>query len=117
MKAKHINEVLRSDDEYANAQIDKWQGKDELVAEPEQPEETTDEETHRLANWVSTLEEFIWENGAGDVQEEWDSYVTNLMNDYGEHLAWYELTKDDLEVVYLKAKMLENKIKRGSYGS
>jgi len=131
MKAKFINEVLRSEDDWANKEIAKYKGepainpndeRDLNYVAPDITEEDFEEvikELNKNSNTrnlliqdIKVLEEYIWENASFQQLGEWQDF---LMYGFGtENWEDADLTIKELQDVFHKAIILVNKLKHKS---
>jgi len=127
-----FNEVSKSDDKWANDQLDKFakgkeigrqaissQDKDDKeditvpeyswVEEPTPPSELT--EIERLAMEVIILEDWILDNGTDADKDIWQKKVTNQIGERNIK-TWIQFDEDEIELLRGDAHILINKIKR-----
>ena len=138
MKAKFINEVLRDENDWADREIDRFQGKDvkepvkkdfdwkEYIPDDEvdpdnisyetdknQLEDAALQEKNMLIKDLNYLEQYIWENGNPQQLGQWSDFVRR----YGEPgNIIYEEIKDMeiLEELFYTANMLVNQMNHKS---
>jgi len=100
-------EVLRSEDQWANDEIDKYQAVP--AKEKYNPYMTKyNDEKEKIIGHLKYLEEYIWENGNKQEIYNWEDYINSagpLKN----------LEVEQLENIFIKATTLVNKLKFKSY--
>jgi hypothetical protein len=120
MKAKTINEVLRSEDEWANQEIEKRQYQDNLKdqtvvdfkwAEPPEGQENIAPSILRLAANIERLEDWLFTNGLDDDKEQWIEFVHKEVGETGKK-SWTDFNEEELEFILGEANYRINAIKR-----
>jgi len=106
---ENLFEVLRSEDTWANQEIDKYQEKFKKPGEKLNPYQIRyDTEKEKILSHIKYLEEYIWENSDPQKMLEWEDYK----NSFGE---LKELSEDELQEIYMKASIIVNELKHKSY--
>ena len=121
-----LNEVIRAEDEWADREIDRYQGKEvEEPVEPEPYKDSYEDQTARpvhhgedmekmqMAMHISSLEEVIISSQNRSVQTDWSDFVMSLLNNYPDpnKMSWKDLTIEDLHEAYNKAMSIVNNLK------
>ena len=126
MKAKFVieflNEVIRAEDEWANREIDKYQGIE--VEEPveEKPTKTGSiadgitreqfqeiQQKAQIASQISSIEEHLLEKGSQEQILDWQDYLRSIISTYDKEVrSWLELDMADLEAAILFGRKLVN---------
>jgi len=119
----HLNEVLRSEDEWANREIAKYQG--EPVEEPDEnledreytPPNITEEEFEKikLVNSIHALQEHIWEYGNRQEQGYWQDYLDSIGLSNGVPVSageWNEIPEELLNQIFDELYRLVNSLKK-----
>jgi len=126
-----IDEVLRSENDWADRELDRWEGKD--VPEPEEKEfnwddhapgdsdipdgdferrnpyqERHNDEKGQYLSHIRYLEEYIWENARPDQLQKWMGFIDSFKKEFN------ELELEDLEEIFIRATMLVNELKHKS---
>ena len=118
LQSVNFNEtVKRSEDEWANDQLSKYeQGKrdDKIVPEiswPEAPkgQKEVSMQVVKMAHAVSSLEDYLWDNGSDADRDKWREYMQRFEGKYNE---WTQLPIEDLELAYYEIKVVVNNINR-----
>jgi len=117
LEHKFNEAVKRSEDEWANDQLSKYeQGKrdDKIVPEiswPEAPkgQKEVSMQVVKMAHAVSSLEDYLWDNGSDADRDKWREYMQRFEGKYNE---WTQLPIEDLELAYYEIKVVVNNINR-----
>ena len=112
-----MDEVKRSEDEWANDQLNKYeQGKKDDKTVPEvswseapKGQKEVSMQVARMAHAVSSLEDYVWDHGNEADKDKWREYMRRFEGKYNE---WTQLSMDDLELAYYEIKVLVNNITR-----
>ena len=128
----YLGEVLRSEDEWADREIAKYRGEENLEAEPEtempdydnndefdntdweemkiqkqnkfEDKDDEEEEHYRLISFISALEEHIWENGNNQQIQNWHDYKESVGN-------LKNLSNEELEKIFTRAAAIVNTLR------
>jgi len=112
-----LKEVLSTEDKWADDQIDRWKKRDEITVpsvnwakEPVKQDPPSDK-VLKLSFAITHLEDWIYRNGTEEDRDKWRNYVMSLIGDR-DYTEWIQLDEDELELAYMEANSIKNKIKR-----
>ena len=116
---ENVNEVNREEDEWADREIDRYQGKDvkepvkkefdwkDIIpdddVDPKELEDPIEQERRQLISHIKYLEEEIWEKGNAQQREDWESFRGDG------NLEPFDI--ETLEGIFMKASVIVNSLK------
>lgn len=112
MKAKFVNEVLRSEDEWANRQIDMYKKTVPGYSWSESPEaqEEVSPEKLNVIGQIQRQQDILHKIGRRQEVNSWEDFKYDI---FGEtNYLWQQLDLEDLELILMELKSRLNKIKR-----